>query len=140
VVIGNSPRDTSTVHDSVLGNSIFGNSGPGIDLGNNGPTANFSSSPTAFPNNGQNAPVLTGETATSISGTLTTRAGTYRIEFFASPRGSVRQGKAFLGFITLTLAADGSQDFTDSTLAVPAGMVITATATNMTTGDTSEFS
>jgi hypothetical protein len=118
---------TGTVGNSILGNSIYANTKFGIDLAS------------ATANNGQHAPVMTGRTATSISGTLTSTAGTYRIEFFASPKGSIPQGKTFIGCATFTLATDGTQAFT-ATLTVPAGMAITATATNMATGDTSAFS
>jgi titin len=138
VVIGSGPADTTTTHDWVLGNSIFGNASLGIDLGNNGFTPN-GTNPRACPNDGQNAPVVTAVTATSVSGTLTTANGTYRVELFASPFGSTLQGKTFLGFVNVTVTAR-SKSFTATGLSVPAGSIVTATATNLATGDTSEFS
>jgi len=140
VVIGDAPSDTGTIGNSVLGNSIFSNIGPGIDLGNDGHTQN-GANPGPFPNNGQFFPDLTTITTTSISGSLTSAAGTYRLEFFASPgRAPAFQGKTFLGFTTVTLAAAGTQMFTVTGLTIPVGMTVTATATNLATGDTSEFS
>jgi hypothetical protein len=133
VVIGN-----TTTGDSILGNRIFANASLGIDLGNDGVTAN-GANPRTFPNNGQNAPVLTTITTTSVSGSLTTGAGTYRVEIFASPPTPLHQGKTFLGFTTVTQTAAGTKAFTVTGLTIPAGMTITATATNATTGDTSEF-
>ncbi len=134
VVIGN-----ATVGDSILENSIFQNTGPGIDLGDDGPTANGTNPP--FPNDGQNTPLLTSSTSTSASGTLTGTAGTYRIEVFAYPStDTMLEGKSFLGSTTVTIATSGATTtFTVAKLKIPAGMFLSATATNMTTGDTSEF-
>src|SRR5262249_33504479 len=82
----------------------------GIDLGNDGPTPN-GINPRAFPNDGQNFPVLgpvqPGDT--SVSGTLTTAPGSYRVELFVTPPGGAAlQGKTFLGFTNVTVPASGS--------------------------------
>jgi hypothetical protein len=148
VVVGSSPTDITTVHDSILGNRIFANAGPGIDLGNDGPTPN-GKNPRPFPNDGQNTPVLTRVTKSSVSGTLTSQPShTYRLEFFASPAaGPTFQGMTFLGFKVVTITSStGKASFT-ATLTTPVvkGQVVTATATDLTTasstfGDTSEFS
>jgi titin len=137
-----------TIGDSVLGNSIFalgnriifGNSGPGIDLGGDGPTPN-GANPRAFPNRGQNTPVLSVASTGHISGTLTSIARTtFRLEFFASPAGgTAAQGQTFLGSLNVTTSAAGTASFT-ALLSAPLGAVVTATATNLATGDTSEFS
>jgi titin len=126
---------------AVLGNSIFANAGPGIDLGDDGTTPN-GANPRAFPNRGQNAPVLTGVSGNTVSGRLTSKAGTtYRIEIYASPAGGpASKGKTFVGFKTVTTNAAGVVNFTVALGAVPAGWLLTATATNLATGDTSEFS
>ncbi len=137
VVVGASPSDITTVDDSILGNSIFANASLGIDLGDNGPTPN-GVNPRPFPNDGQNTPVITAVTTTSISGTLTSANGTYRVEFFASPSGSVLQGQTFLGFTDVTLTA-GTKAFMATGLTIPTGTVVTTTATNVANGDTSEF-
>jgi hypothetical protein len=124
-------------------NSIFRNSGLGIDLGDDGRTANDDGDTDTGPNGLQNFPVLSS--ATTISGT-TTIEGTlnshpnenYRVRFFSSPG---RQGEKFIGEKTVTTDASGDATFTFSpTQAVVVGQQITATATRNTTGDTSEFS
>ncbi len=128
---------SSAVRDSILGNSIFSNTGPGIDLG----------SPAG--NNGQAAPVLTSVTSTTstvVLGTLTSAPGTYRVEFFASPSsGPAGQGKTYLGLSSFTVPSGGTMSFIGYGLAaLPPNSVVTATATNTTTGstygDTSAFS
>jgi titin len=126
----------TTVQDSALGNSLFANTGPGIVL--NGP-ANY----------GQNAPRLTTVTGTAggttVGGSLSSGPGTYRLEFFASPPGGpAAQGKLFLGFAMVTVSGTVPQGFTATgLLPVPSGWVVTATATNLTSGpsfgDTSAF-
>jgi predicted outer membrane repeat protein len=134
---------------SIEGNSTYGNSGLGIDLNVDGVTLNTPGGPHAGPNNLQNFPVLTSASTsangTTVSGTLNSVASTsFRIEFFASaapdPSG-YGQGQTYLGFVNVTTDASGNASFTASGLAaVPAGQgFITATATNLTTGDTSEF-
>jgi hypothetical protein len=125
--------------NSILGNSIFANSPLGIFLN----SANNA-------NNKQAAPVLTSGSAsssgTNISGTLTSVANTtFRIEFFANQgldASGNAEGQTLLGFITVTTNSGGNATFTASSLAaIPAGEgYVTATATNQTTGDTSQFS
>jgi hypothetical protein len=133
--------DTATTGASVLGDRIWGNAGPGIDLGDDGPTPN-GANPRAFPNDGQNTPTITGLTVNNVSGTLTSVPKTrFRLEFFASPVGGAPyQGQVFLGSLYVTTNAAGSVAFTAPVAAIPPGAVVTATATNLTSGDTSEFS
>jgi hypothetical protein len=123
--------------NSILGNSIYANASPGIYLNS--------------PNNAdddQAAPVLTNVSTsgsgTTISGTLQSVANTtFRIEFFANssmdPSGD-GQGQTFLGFATVSTNASGSGNLsaTFSTV-VPTGYFLSATATNLSTGDTSQF-
>ncbi len=132
----------TSVGDSIEQNSIFQNTGLGIDLGTSGA------------NDGQAAPVLTGLTTTTttannittttinVSGSLTGRAaGSYVVEVFAYPYADTEfEGKTFLQSATVTIANSGDTvQFTLSGLNVPAGMLVSATATNTTTGDTSTF-
>ncbi|MCL1472975.1 hypothetical protein LAY57_20120, partial [Argonema antarcticum A004/B2] len=137
----------------IQGNSIFSNSRLGIDLGNafpgNGITANDTGDADTDANNLQNFPVLT---YAEIAGSNTTCVGTFnstantnfRLEFFgndvldASGNG---EGKTYLGFSNITTDASGNANFTVTNLAAASlGNYVTATATNLTTNDTSEFS
>jgi hypothetical protein len=79
---------------------------------------------------------------TDISGTLTSTANTnFRIEFFASPGGTI-QGQYFIGSTNLSTNGAGNGSFTALHLAaaVPSGNVITATATDIIGNNTSQFS
>ncbi len=143
IAVGASPADVTAVGNRIAGNSIYANGGLGIDLASDGVTPN-GANPRAFPNNGQNTPVLAAasiESGTiSIRGTLTSRpATTYRLEFFATPAGGAQ---AFLGSATVTTDATGAAAVAVSFTApdgVRAGAAVTATATDAVTGDTSEF-
>jgi titin len=136
VVFGN-----ATFGDSVLGNSIFSNAGLGIDLGADGPTPN-GTNPRTFPNDGQNFPVLLASGGNTVSGSLSSVANTtFLIQYFGTPTGGLAgQGKVLLGSDTVTTNAGGTTSFTSTIQTIPSGDVVTATATNQTNGDTSEFS
>ena len=110
------------------------------DLNEDGFTAN-GANPRSFPNDGQNFPVLTSASGTVVSGSLTSAAGaTYLLEFFSSPApGPGFQARTFIGSRTLALTSAAATPFSATVTAQPAGMRITATATNLTTGDTSEL-
>jgi hypothetical protein len=142
--------------NSILGNSIYANASPGIYLN----SANSA-------NDKQAAPVLasvsTSTSGTTVSGTLQSVASstTFRIEFFANaamdPSGD-GQGQTYIGYAKVTTDAngylvsspDGSAVITNPDTAnatftamlntvVPRGYFISATATNLSTGDTSQF-
>jgi hypothetical protein len=143
VVVG-----STTVKDSIQGNSIFGNAHLGIDLGADGVTPNDPTNPDTGPNNRQNYPVLisainTSATGTTIAGTLhSAMSATFRVELFATPTADPSgfgQGKSFLGFTTVTTDSSGNGSFTFHVAApVAVGHFISATATDAA-GDTSEF-
>ncbi|HWE93775.1 MAG TPA: Ig-like domain repeat protein [Tepidisphaeraceae bacterium] len=128
-------------------NSIYLNQWWGIDLGNDGVTANDSSGHENGPNLFQNFPVLTTVTRTAttitLSGTLDSlAAGPFTIDFYTStaPDSSgFGQGEIYLGSTTVTLDASGHGTFT-ATFAGPAASqtAVTATATDAD-GNTSEF-
>lgn len=131
----------------ILSNSIFSNSGLGIDLGTIGVTANDIGDGDAGPNNLQNFPVLSSAatgSSTIIKGTLNSTANTtFTIEFFsdgvcdASGNG---EGQSFIGSATTATNASGNATFSVTIASpVPAGQFITATAIP-TTNNTSEFS
>jgi hypothetical protein len=138
VVAGSSAADTATINDSVLSNRIYGGTGPGIDLGNQGVTAT-GPLPANFPNEGQAAPVITGLTLQSVSARLTSVPNTtFRIEFYATPPAG--RAPTFLSARNVTTGATGAATFTTPVAGLPVGTAVTATATNLTTGDTSDFS
>ena len=136
---------------SVLGNSIFGNSELGIDLGGAGVTPNdLAPDADPGPNGLQNFPVVTaavrGSSTFQVEGLLESeRDETYRIELFAGPcdgadPNDYGEGQRFLAAFDVTTNGDGVATFEESVSgAVSAGEVVTATATD-SQGSTSEFS
>ena len=140
-----------STQNAILGNLIYANAGGlGIDLGANGVTANDSNDNDNGPNDLQNFPVLAGGsyngTTLTVTGSLTSKSGTYRIEFFASgtadPSG-YGEGQRYLGTLAapLVLSGTGTQSFTfTQAVVLNPGEVITATATDIGSGNTSEFS
>jgi len=136
---------SSGISNSILSNSIFSNGFLGIDLLGEGPTPNDPQDPDTGANNLQNKPVLTS--AVNSSGTTTIKGRlnstpneTFTIEFFSNPSGT-DEGKIFLGKKEVTTGQDGLFLFQKTfSPAVNKGRTITATATNTTTHDTSEFS
>ena len=145
----------TAVRDAILGNSIFGNTGLGIDLGDDGVTPNTPGGPHAGANDLQNFPVLATAYpeagGTTVNGSFnSTPAATFRLEFFASATPDATgfgQGRTFLGAISVTTDAAGNATFHAPGLFATALPYITATATitaavnpSISTGDTSEFS
>ena len=139
----------ATTGNSILSNEIFSNGLLGIDLGDDGVTQNHATSPTAGPNNFQNFPVLTSVvssgTGTTIIATLNSVANTsFLIQFFSNNVGTASgygPGNTLLGAVTETTGGNGSVMFTAAISgSVALGNLVSATATNLTTGDTSEFS
>ena len=115
--------DTFSSGNRLDANSIYQNTGLGIDLGDDGVTANTPGSPHSGPNLLQNYPVITAVSTTStdtvVTGSLTAAANTiYTVQFFASPAADPSgfgEGQTFLGEITdLTTNADGFANFTAS--------------------------
>ena len=139
--------DFDSVGNTISGNEISGNGGLGIDLAPEGVTANDPGDNDGGANRGQNFPVLTEATAGSLTvkGTLDSRPEVeMQIEFFANdecdPSGN-GEGQEFIGFTTVMTDLEGMATFSVELGAdVPPGKLITSTATNMATRDTSEFS
>jgi CSLREA domain-containing protein len=125
--------------------------------------------PASAPNRLQNFPVITSAKLTTrrigghrrkvtlIKGTLdstpsTARTDTFTLQFFSSPDADNLpnppytitghgEGKTFLGQKSVRTNSSGDATFTFQTRKkVPNGQVVTATATDKSTGDTSEFS
>ena len=133
-------------HDLILSNSIYDNSGLGINLGS-GPTPNHAPG-TVGPNDYQNYPTLTSALSdgseTVIQGTLYESPNTtYLIQFFSSPTQDPSghgQGLKLLGATTVTTNANEIGTFTEPIpTGTPTGQYISATATSPD-NDTSEFS
>jgi large repetitive protein len=124
--------DAATSNNVVRGNSIVGNAGAGIGL--------YSGA-----NHSAIAPSLTGAalgTNTVVRGTLTSLASTtFQIDYYANPAPAAgAEGMTYLGARSVTTSAGGTATFTNGLGAlIPAGRVITATATDPD-GNTSAFS
>jgi hypothetical protein len=141
---------TAGVSNTIQGNSIFNNTGIGIDLGAPGSTANDAGDPDTGPNNLQNFPVITSAlTSGNVTGTLSSTPNTtFRIDFYrnSGSDGANSEGRTYIGSTTTTTDAGGNAVFGfSSTTPLSAGQFITATATKtagptQAIGDTSEFS
>jgi hypothetical protein len=137
-------QDSST-GNGILRNSIFSNSGLGIDLADDGATPNDEDDGDTGPNGLQNKPNLTSAensaTTTTIEGSLNSVPNrTFRVRFFSNPSGN--EGKKYIGAKNVTTNANGD---TGTFAFEPENKVggnqnVTATATGTTTGNTSEFS
>lgn len=138
--------DESTDGVAVYDNSIFSNVQLGIDLGDDGVTANTDSQGWG-PNLRQNTPVLSNVTtdgqSTTVQGTLSGTANSvFRLEFYATrpdPTG-FGQGQRFLGAVNVTTDSSGTAHFSVVLQAgVSAGQVVAAVAIDHL-GNASEFS
>ncbi|MDQ5824280.1 MAG: S-layer homology domain-containing protein [Chloroflexota bacterium] len=149
VIAGHDRAGIMLSHEGSVGNTVLTNAildgSAGIDIGQDGMTPNDVLDADGGINNGQNFPTLASAGTTSVSGSLDSeRNKTYTIEFFANdacaPSG-FGPGQTFLGSTVVTTGANGSASFTfNYPNTLPGGKFITATATNNTTNDTSEFS
>jgi hypothetical protein len=130
----------TTRENRLLGNSIYGNGGLGIDLGGDGPTENDPLDLDDGPNSLQNYPVLSlggaGQT-THVAGTLhSVPAGVFTLDFYAATETSQR----FLGSESVTTDALGNAVFeVELPKATLAHEVLLATARD-SRDNTSEFS
>src|SRR6266542_178020 len=138
---------------TITRNSIHDCGAPGIDLsttaGADGPTPNDPGDGDTGGNGLQNFPVLlsaatTGSTAI-VQGKLDSAPNAqFTVEFFASPScypSGFGEGATFIGSTTATTDGAGHAAFSLTLpAAVAVGSAATATATRLSTGDTSEFS
>ncbi len=138
---------------NIQNNSVHSNGLLGIDLlsssGSSGVTPNDPGDGDVGGNGLQNFPVLSEVTSfgttTFVAGTLNSTANTaFNLEFFANgtcdPSGH-GEGQFVLGGTVVTTDAAGNADFAVTLSATtPVGQFGTATATNTTTANTSEFS
>jgi len=131
---------------AVLGNSIFGNNGLGIDLGGLGRNDNDADDADDGPNHLQNFPVLDAvnsfSSGSAISGSLNSASNSqYRLEFFSTldfASAGQPQAAKFLSSTNVTTDSTGNVNFS-AALAADAQGFITATATDAN-GNTSEIS
>lgn len=145
---GNGVQIEAGVGTAVRGNRIFANGGLGIDLGADGVTFNHQGT-IAGPNNYQNYPVLALATVqggnTRVQGTLESTPGTgFEVDIFANTAcdaSAFGEGQTYIGTVQVPIDDSGKGSF-DQTFptAVPEGQGVSATATNLTTNNTSEFS
>jgi titin len=139
-------RDNGTNGNSIRMNQIAANVGLGIDLNDDGVTAN-APGVRGGPNDTQNYPVLTKAVSTtastSVTGTFNSLPSqAFTIDFHASsaadPSG-YGQGQHYLGSKSVNTDTSGNASISASLPGGLAGQVISATAT-AANGDTSEFS
>jgi len=143
----------STTGNTIRGNSVYTNGGLGIDLAGGaqdfaGITANDFADGDNGPNHLQNFPVLANASAdtfsTTLMGTLDSTANrTFVIDLYRNPVADASgygEGHNYLGSSTLTTTGSGDGSFSFVVSGNFAGQYFTATATDTTTGDTSEFS
>lgn len=131
--------------NAIRGNAIYANATLGIDLGDDGVTANTGSLSASLPNNAMNFPVfrslaLTGTSLAvdgyvGIVGSNTAFAGAL-VDIYKSDQSANGQGVIYLG--TLTANGGGNFNGTLSVSGLAAGDQLVATATD-SAGNTSEF-
>ncbi len=136
------------LRNGLIGNRVFSNSGLGIDLGEDGVTANDPGDTDAGPNGLQNYPVLldiqSDNGTTTIYGQLISSPNTtFRIEFFLNdtpnPSG-YGEGQSYLGSTSVTLDGSGAGAFSVAfPVTAMSTQFVTATATDPAS-NSSEFS
>ena len=137
--------------DAIRGNSIFANGTVGIDLGNDGVTANDAGDVDSGPNGRQNYPVLISATPQSPSGTVVLGAfdsiasTAYSLDFYVNPACAGRphdfdEGLLYLGSVDVVTDGSGHYDVNQLlSYTIEAGQPVTMTATDPS-GNTSELS
>jgi CSLREA domain-containing protein len=151
IIAGNSQNGVTIAggtFNQVLGNSIFSNTGLGIDLVSDGVTPNDDGDGDGGPNGRQNYPIINSVTAGgTVSGTINTLSFSLnvRIEFFANTTcdsTGYGEGEVFLGSTDVFVDGSGNAEFTFDFTPIAGKPFITATATSEDEvgGITSEFS
>jgi hypothetical protein len=151
VIVNGAFGDEGATGNRVLGNSIFANTGLGIDLGASGVSNNDNDDPDTGANSLQNFPVIASATRsnttgfTTITGTLNSNPSqNFTVQcFVAAPDPSgFGEGQIPVGQATVTTNANGDASFSCVSPVPLPGQTVTATATSQRqfVGDTSEFS
>lgn len=139
--------ESGTGH-AVQSNSIFSNSGLGIDLSPVGVTPNDNQDGDTGANSLQNFPVLTAASPSgggaNVQGTLnSTPSSSFTLHFYSSAVADASgfgEGQILLGTTNVNTDGSGNASFNvNLAVSVTPGHVVTATATN-SAGSTSEFS
>jgi hypothetical protein len=151
-MLPNDDTSVTSVGNSILNNAIFSNVGLGIDLRNNGVTLNDLQDPDLGPNRLQNFPTLLSATRNGSTVTINFALNslpsiTFRLQFFnnlvADPSG-FGEGQQFLGETSVTTDGAGNAVGSATFFLDPVNFItlpfVSSTATNTSTGDTSEFS
>jgi hypothetical protein len=138
--------DKTTLHNPIQSNSIYGNGGLGIDLGDNGVTPNTGGSPHVGPNELQNFPVFPPGAVVAgssiVVGLNSIKSTSFTIEVFASPASDpTGYGQGKTPVVTFTIPTNASGNGAVVWIVPPSlkGQYLSATATDLS-GDTSEFS
>jgi hypothetical protein len=136
---------------NIYRNSLHSNGNLGLDLAADGVTLNDPGDVDTGPNARQNFPLLNniitadGGATSTINGSLSSTAGdTFRIEFFANDScdpSTFGEGELFIGSQNVTTDGSGNAMIAFGGASSFVGRpFITATATNLFTSGTSEFS
>jgi CSLREA domain-containing protein len=145
--------DGSAPNVMIVGNQIVDNGLLGIDLSapavtRDGVTPNDPGDGDTGGNDLQNFPVFTraikDSDGTGFEGSLNSKASRlYRIELFSNSvcdSSGNGEGEQFLGSTYVATDSSGNADFSFPAVVLPAGRGVTMTATDVGTGETSEFS
>jgi hypothetical protein len=129
----------------ISSNSIHRNAGQGIDLGDDGLTPNDPvPDKDGGPNGRQNFPKVASAAqvadGTVIAGTLASKRNTsYEIQLFVNPAGDP-QGRTLLSTFTVTTGGNGKVTWNRTVGTLKLGALVTATATDLGSLNTSELS
>jgi hypothetical protein len=133
--------------NSILSNRIYGNGTRSIVLmtgRSDPPRENDPGDADTGPNNLQNYPLLTHSTIyngiVTSNGTLNSVPNTqFLIQFFADSRSITTPSQVYLGSTTVTTDGNGNASFAVNFPISDVNVYVNAAATNLATGDTSEF-
>ena len=127
-------------------NTMADNANPGIDLNDDGVTANDSGDGDSGPNGLQNYPLISsanivGGGNLNISGTLNSLpSASFTIDIYKNPVNE-QQGRVYLGSTTASTNPSGNANWSANlSVSISAGEWVTVTATHSATNNTSEFS
>ena len=142
-VIAHNGRNGVTVDAAAFGNtlapnSVFLNTGMGIDLGGDGRTANDALDADDGANRRQNFPVITSAGAGRVTGTINTTARTLvEVTLYASDTDDGEGERILMVLPPFETDASGNGSFSATVTGVSAGDFVTATATSYVFSGTS---